>query len=256
MVDVGIGWGIGYQVEGEEHILRTSDGGATWQDASPPAGEASPGSPAALFIDAQTAWAAYPAAPGQPAVVWRTADGGVTWLPAPLPISGEAEFFSPSFFAADGEKGWLLVTVGAGMQHAYSDLYTTQDDGVTWTKIADPFSPAAADLMLLPHTGMAFEGDTGWVTKENGVMDGDVITTEEDTQPGRPLIRPVMRAGRLVSPLPGINALREHAASQLAALPGHLRRLEHEPPYPVAVADALRSLAEEVDARRRRMERS
>ncbi len=183
MIDVLIGWGVGYQVEGEDHILRTTDGGATWLDVSPPAGgppPAIPDSPAALFRDNRIVWVAYPVAPEQPPVVWRTADGGVTWQAAPLPATSEADFFSPSFFAADGENGWLLVTVGAGMQHAYSDLYATKDGGATWEKIADPFSPGASDLMLLPHTGIAFKGTTGWVTKDNGVMDGVALVTSTD----------------------------------------------------------------------------
>ena len=183
MIDALTGWGIGYQLEGEEHILHTSDGGATWTDVSPPAGGpplSVPVSPAALFQDERTAWVAYPAAPEQIPVVWRTADGGETWRAARLPATSEADFFSPSFFATDGMNGWLLVTVGAGMQHAYSDLYATADGGETWEKIADPFSAEASDLMLLPHTGMAFKGATGWVTKDNGVMDGVALVTTND----------------------------------------------------------------------------
>lgn len=181
MSDTAIGWGIGYQVMGESHILRTGDGGSSWVDVSPPAGDGLLSQPAALFQDAQSAWVAYPADAMQPAFVWRTSDGGASWVQAPLPAGNEAEFFSPAFFAADGTQLWLLVTVGAGMQHAYSDLFTSVDGGLSWTKIADPFSQQASDLMIFPHTGMVFKNATGWVTKENGVMDGMYWVTSPDS---------------------------------------------------------------------------
>lgn len=181
MADAASGWGTGYQIQGEFHVLRTQDGGITWADASPPAG-AYPltDEPAVLFRDAQTAWVAYPAFPGQQGAVWRTSDGGLSWQGVSLPFDPDAEFFSPFAFVADGENAWLLVVVGAGMQHAYSDLYATQDGGQTWNLIANPFSEAAASLMGLPHTGMAFRGTTGWVTKENGVMDGVAFQATAD----------------------------------------------------------------------------
>ncbi|GAB4526362.1 MAG: oxidoreductase [Anaerolineales bacterium] len=172
MFDAAVGWGIGYQRIGESHILRTADGGETWQDASPPVGDSLLFDPAALFQDAQSAWAAYPIEVGHLPLVWRTSDGGISWSGAPLPVGTDAELFDPSFFALDGNQIWLLVTTGAGMQHAYSDLFTSLDGGLSWERLADPFMDGASDLMLFPHTGMAFKGATGWVTKENGVMDG------------------------------------------------------------------------------------
>ncbi len=180
MADAASGWGLGYQEPGETHVLRTGDGGATWTDASPPAGAFPLTRPAALFRDAQTAWVAYPAGMGQAASVWLTADGGDSWREIPLPVDAGAEEFSPAFFAADGDSGWLLATVGAGMQHAYSDLYATEDGGQTWSLVATPSSEAASPLMGLPHTGMAFRGFTGWVTKENGVMDGVAFVSTAD----------------------------------------------------------------------------
>ncbi|MDX1433073.1 MAG: nicotinate phosphoribosyltransferase, partial [Gammaproteobacteria bacterium] len=73
-------------------------------------------------------------------------------------------------------------------------------------------------------------------------MRGDTITAEHDTQPGEPLVRPVMRAGqRLAAPEPLARA-RERALGELASLPAHLRALATEPPYPVHVAPALEAL--------------
>ena len=79
-----------------------------------------------------------------------------------------------------------------------------------------------------------------------GAMAGDVLSTEDDDEEGEPLIRPVMAGGRRLAPAPGMEAVRRHAAAELARLPKPLRRLE-DSDYPVRVADPLRRLAEETD---------
>ncbi len=80
----------------------------------------------------------------------------------------------------------------------------------------------------------------------DGVMTGDVLSTEEGGREGEPLIRPVMECGRRLEPAPGMDAVRQHAAAGLACLPRSLRTLEKSD-YPVRVADPLRRLAEEAD---------
>ncbi len=81
----------------------------------------------------------------------------------------------------------------------------------------------------------------------SGEMTGDVITTEDDRQDGKPLIKAVMKNGEMLSPSPCLNAIREHAARELVALPKQLRSLEPAPPYPVKISDALKQLAQEAD---------
>jgi len=81
----------------------------------------------------------------------------------------------------------------------------------------------------------------------DGRIAHDVLTTEDDRQAGEPMIKQVMRAGKRLSPTPGIAALREHAATELGRLPEPLRRLEAGPAVEVRVAGALRALAAEVD---------
>ena len=81
----------------------------------------------------------------------------------------------------------------------------------------------------------------------DGVMEGDVLTIEGDEQSGEALIRPVMRGGRRIAPLPPLEETRAHCADQLTRLPAHMKRLESEPRYEAEVAPALRDLAAEVD---------
>ena len=81
----------------------------------------------------------------------------------------------------------------------------------------------------------------------NGVMDGDVLTLADDRPSGQPLLQPVMRGGVHVGPTEIIDDIRARVGEQLAALPAPLKSLEMAPDYPVAIAPALRALADEVD---------
>lgn len=82
-----------------------------------------------------------------------------------------------------------------------------------------------------------------------GRMTTDVLTVEGDGAGGTPLLEQVVVAGRRALPSPGLEASREHAHRQLAALPEAWRTLEPAPPFPVEVSAALRKLAQAVDAR-------
>ena len=81
----------------------------------------------------------------------------------------------------------------------------------------------------------------------NGVMTGDSLTLEDDPQPGKPLIQPVMRNGQRVLAPATLEAIRRHAADELGRLSSPLRELTDSPPYPVTIAPALRELAVAVD---------
>jgi len=83
----------------------------------------------------------------------------------------------------------------------------------------------------------------------DGRMAYDVVTLETDPQEGgEALIQSFMRAGRRLAPPAPLSELRKRAADELARLPEHLRRLEEEPPYPVKISQALRDLAQMIDA--------
>ncbi len=83
----------------------------------------------------------------------------------------------------------------------------------------------------------------------DGRMAGDAVSLEGDAQQGEPLLQPVMRAGQRVVPRETLATCRQRAADNLARLPDSLRGLEPKAPYPVEIAPALSSLADEVDRR-------
>lgn len=103
------------------------------------------------------------------------------------------------------------------------------------------------------------EGKASWPGRKqvyrtldaDGVISRDLITTLDDrkpeTQQCMPLLKPVLRNGRLVDPLPSLEESRAHAGDNLARLPAHLRALETEPLPSVEISDALRKLADDVD---------
>ena len=80
----------------------------------------------------------------------------------------------------------------------------------------------------------------------DGRMASDVVTLEDDAQPGEPLLRPVMLAGRRVGATT-LEDSRRHAAESLTHLPDSLRLLQEPCEYPVEISAALRRLAEQVD---------
>jgi nicotinate phosphoribosyltransferase len=86
----------------------------------------------------------------------------------------------------------------------------------------------------------------------DGRMLGDLLTLDDGSEEGEPLIHPVMRAGRRLAPTAPLNELRAYAADQLAHLPEPFRGLQDVPSYPVKISDALTALANKVDAETRR----
>lgn len=187
MVNPTIGWAVGTQGGGPDHILFTSDGGETWDDRSPPARKperAQRFQAWGYFLNSQTAWVIYAAdgpPPVSPKVVWKTTDSGISWEASQtLPLTGQEPFFEPEGFSfVNSSTGWLLVHVDAGMSHDYSHLYRTADGGQTWERIVDPFGES---LQGLRNTGMAFSTESyGWVTKDNlGVLPGAFLEQTED----------------------------------------------------------------------------
>jgi len=83
----------------------------------------------------------------------------------------------------------------------------------------------------------------------DGRMAGDVAGLEDDNHAGEPLVRLVMQNGRRVEPPATLADLRARAARELARLPEALRSLGDGAPYPVQVADSLKKVAAETDAR-------
>ncbi len=81
----------------------------------------------------------------------------------------------------------------------------------------------------------------------NGCMARDVVTTEQDFQPGEPLLIPVMRGGCRLTKAISLEQIRCHAADNLAQLPEPLRQLQEPTSYQVEISPTLQDLAKQVD---------
>ncbi len=87
--------------------------------------------------------------------------------------------------------------------------------------------------------------------EEDGIAVCDVLARHDESQPGRALLELVMRAGRrLPAGQVSLAAARARTQAELARLPERLCALEPaDPPYAVAVSDALRRDAADARAR-------
>ncbi|MEW5882157.1 MAG: nicotinate phosphoribosyltransferase [Pseudomonadota bacterium] len=84
--------------------------------------------------------------------------------------------------------------------------------------------------------------------KVDGTYAGDTVALADEPAEGTPLLVPVMRAGRRVSPPEPLDAIRARLRSELDALPAALTQLAIAPPYPVEISPAIRTLAARLDA--------
>jgi photosystem II stability/assembly factor-like uncharacterized protein len=132
MIDTSVGWGL----DSTGHIVRTTDGGRSWLDVTPP--NLPVESYGSFFLDAQSAWTYVKNYPQDGLV--HTVDGGKTWtqLIQSLPNEPEVEEGWEVTFVNE-KDGWAeSYHVGAGSGDV--GLYGTHDSGATWNRImlSDP----------------------------------------------------------------------------------------------------------------------
>jgi photosystem II stability/assembly factor-like uncharacterized protein len=165
------------------HLLRTRDGGTTWQERTPAGMTAETGFTDSIIIfttlDLNTVWATLSSQSPSPVltslIAWQTVDGGATWSSSdPLPVTDlSVEFFMPDLFGfSDRSNGWLLVHNGAGMMKDYVSIFTTANGGASWKRVVDPYMDNLR--MSFSKTGLVFfDANTGWVTLDShGVEPG------------------------------------------------------------------------------------
>jgi nicotinate phosphoribosyltransferase len=94
----------------------------------------------------------------------------------------------------------------------------------------------SADKVTMPAAKQVWRGP-----------DGDLVTRlDEPGPPGAaPLLRPLLREGKLVEPLPDARAARAFAAARLAEIPAGVRQLENAEPYPVRYSASLEALLQQ-----------
>ncbi|HEU4686368.1 MAG TPA: nicotinate phosphoribosyltransferase [Nitrospira sp.] len=99
------------------------------------------------------------------------------------------------------------------------------------------------------------EGKTTWPGRKqvyrqygkSGLLGRDILTLEQESEDGEPLLQPVMKKGERLGNFPSLDDIRTAAARQLARLPEPLQQLEDAATFPVEISPALRQLADRVD---------
>ena len=81
-------------------------------------------------------------------------------------------------------------------------------------------------------------------TDTQGRFAGDHVTRADEAAEGEPLLKPVVRGGARVEPVPSLAETREFCRDQRAQIPENLRGLNANAIYPVTYSDALEAEAE------------
>lgn len=151
MVNAQSGWATGSQKDNRgQHILITRDGGASWQDVSPPQRVwiTRYNFAQAFYADAVTAKVSYEDTSGTdhgyPRFIWLTYDGGQTWAPSEPFSTGKVTILH----FADSQHGWLQGHRLMGMAMDTYDFFHTRDGGQSWSPWETSLE-AASDLSFL-----------------------------------------------------------------------------------------------------------
>lgn len=189
MQDALHGWASGGSLQEPMHVLRTEDGGLTWQDVTPPEpvdGDPQYVSVVAHFLDSLQGWVTFQHAPGPQGfvtpVVWRTTDGGASWTASEaLDVSGYMGFYGPSRIGfSDPDHGWLMLDLDSAMMHRYIAIYTSQDGGATWNRVVDP--QVDAPIQTGDKTGLVMDSTgQGLLTRDlHGLVEGVSVEMTRD----------------------------------------------------------------------------
>ena len=146
MIDPSIGWATG-----NAYVLRTTNGGATWYNVTPPTASSVR---SGFFPNASLGWFLSPDS------IYRTTDGGASWTRYYVPFNGGYMQF------LDQASGFVLSGEPSGMNKHAVSLYKTSDGGATWIRqyANDPGQPNNTLPFSGTKNGMTFrDASTGWV---------------------------------------------------------------------------------------------
>lgn len=112
----------------ESQIVRTNDGGITWYNVTPPEVTETGYSVDTFILDTNHAWVQLPDNANFPngGFLYRTSDGGMTWISNEVPFSrGDLKFLDPN-------NGWVMAELGIAAGSMGVSVYQTTDGGATW----------------------------------------------------------------------------------------------------------------------------
>jgi eukaryotic-like serine/threonine-protein kinase len=191
MVDMQTGWAEWLDLFGvTASLLRTMDGGNTWQDVTPPDGY--PIGSLFYSLDGQRLWAIprgfAPGYDGRGGTVWRTSDGGDSWQESSLvqpsmPGYNILPYFTPrALYFLDGQHGWLVVSIDYGMMQEMLVILATADGGQSWEQVADNYSMQEHEEGVQPNAPMPCQvNGITFADAQRGYMAGDCLGASGDS---------------------------------------------------------------------------
>jgi len=153
------GWGIT-----ETEVVRTDDGGETWNNVTPDGLTDVGYSTVRDFLDANHAWLLIVDQNNFPfgGTLYATEDGGNTWTISATPFSsGYMKFL-------DADNGWMMADLGSGAGSMAVAVYQTTNGGSTWTRTFTNNTDDEGASDTLPRGGIKqlfvpLNMDTAWI---------------------------------------------------------------------------------------------
>ena len=162
MANARVGWG-----QNGRSLFRTTNGGAIWRRV--PLGVPSHPEIIATFIGPDAAWAA--ASTADHTTIFRTTNAGRRWHTSKLTM-GPGQM--PRFIGFSNHRfGWLWASQGADLTMEAGTLWTTDNGGRTWTRVAETSRTVQAHGTIPLYgikTGVEFsDASTGWISAQSQV---------------------------------------------------------------------------------------
>ena len=209
----------------DKHLFWTSTSGQSWDEIGPDI-PAEGSIQDVEFMDPNSGWVVWMVTtPGGSAQIHldRTMDHGRTWATRPLDLfePGEAASFVETVQMGwlDSQTGWIAVKQESGSNFSVGFLFTTLDQGESWSRIQ---LPVAGEIVFSDsQNGWAVGGPTGsqiFHTQDAGLSWEDARPADlpEDSQ--AVVYRPFVSngSGSLLVSIPEEGSLRAYSLNDLS----------------------------------------